>query len=295
MSNPNAPWTVRRIYQWTSGFFAERGLSSPKQDALFLIGDALGIDRNQVLLRFDQPLEEAELQGIRSRVKRRSTGEPVAYITGHKGFWTLDLKVDPRVLIPRPETERLVELALEALKVPPLNAVDAPRIVDVCTGSGCVALALASELPTARIAALDISPDALAVAHENVAALELTERVACLKGDLLAPVPADKPVELIVSNPPYIERGDIEQLMLDVRDHEPHLALDGGPDGFDLIRPLVSQAAERLVTGGRLLFEIGADQGPGAQAICEADDRFVAVKVHKDYGQRDRVVEAIRA
>lgn len=290
----DAPWTVRRIYQWTSGFFSERGLPSPKQDALFLIGDALGVDRNQVLLRFDQPLNGPELDAIRARVKRRAAGEPVAYITGTRGFWTLDIHVDARVLIPRPETERLVELALEALKSAPLSEVDAPRITDVCTGSGCVALALASELPKARVVALDLSADALAVAHDNAARLELADRVACLRGDLLAPLPADKPVELVVSNPPYIRSADIRGLMVDVRDHEPHMALDGGDDGFDLIRTLIGQAADRLAPGGRLLFEIGADQGPDAKALCEAEPRFTAVKVHRDYSQRDRVVEAVK-
>lgn len=295
MSNPNAPWTVRSIYQWTAGFFTQRGVPSPKQDALYLIGDALNLDRNKVLLSFDQPLNGPELEAIRDRVKRRAAGEPVAYITGHRGFWTLDLKVDPRVLIPRPETERLVELALEALRAAPLSAIEAPRIADVCTGSGCVALALASELPAARVVALDLSADALAVARENVAHLGFGDRVACLRGHLLDPLPADRQVEIVVSNPPYIERGDIAGLMVDVRDHEPHMALDGGEDGLDIIRDLVRQAGDRLVPGGRLLFEIGAEQGASASAVCAEDGRFTDVKVHKDYGQRDRVVEAVRS
>jgi release factor glutamine methyltransferase len=212
----------------------------------------------------------------------------VAYITGKRGFWKLELQVGPGVLVPRPDTERLVECALEAAA-----AFATPRIVDVGTGSGCIALALAHDLPNATVLAIDRSVDALRIARANVEASGLGN-VTCVEGDLLEPARGFEP-DLIVSNPPYIAGRDLADLPPDVRDFEPRLALDGGPDGLAVIRRLVAQSGEVLRAGGRLLFEIGFDQGETAAAVVAADGRFVDVRVHRDYGGRDRVVDARRA
>jgi release factor glutamine methyltransferase len=273
-------WTIRRVLQWTQGFFRDKGLDSPRLDAELIIGDALGLDRLHLYTDHDRPLDAQELAGIRERVRRRGRREPVAYITGKRGFWKLELQVGPGVLVPRPDTERLVECALEAAAT-----FESPRIVDVGTGSGCIALALAFDLPNATVLAIDRSVDALRIARANVEASGLGN-VTCVEGDLLEPARAFDP-DLVVSNPPYIAGRDLAD--------QPRLALDGGPDGLAVIRRLVAQSGEVLRPDGRLLFEIGYDQGETAAAVVRSDGRFVDVRVHRDYGARDRVVDARRA
>ena len=279
-------WTVGRVLDWTKGYFEGKPIDSPRLDAELIISAATGMSRTQLYMGMNKPLNADELAAIRERVRRRAELEPVAYITGERGFWSIDLKVDPRVLIPRPDTERLVELALMWLE-----GREKPTVVDVGTGSGCIALSLAKDRPDAQITAIDISPDALTVARENGAALGLGH-VTFVEGDLLTPI--DGPVDCIVSNPPYIPTGDIAGLMADVVRYEPRGALDGGPDGLDLIRTLVAQAKERIKPGGALFFEIGHDQGLTAPAVIEEIGGFTNVAVHRDYGKKDRVVQAIR-
>lgn len=284
MSQP--VWTIRAVLQWTQGFFKDKGLDTPRLDVELLIGDALKLTRVRLYMDLDRPLDERELADIRERVRRRGRHEPVAYITGKRGFWKLDLAVDARVLIPRPDTERLVELALEAL-----TGREAPRVVDVGTGSGAIALSIASERPDATVLAIDLSPDALAAAEANATAAGLTN-VTFARGDVLAPAAAFRP-DVVLSNPPYITSAECEALMPDVRLFEPRLALDGGLDGLRVVRALVTQAAALLPAGGALLFEIGHDQGPAAAALVEASAAFTGVTVHKDYGGKDRVVAGV--
>ncbi|MCB9541841.1 MAG: peptide chain release factor N(5)-glutamine methyltransferase [Myxococcales bacterium] len=279
-------WTIARVLEWTTGFFRDRGLDSPRLDAELLIADALGIDRMRIYLDHHKPLTPDELTAVRERVRRRGRHEPVAYITGQKGFWSLDLAVDARVLVPRPDTERLVERAIARLE-----GREAPRVVDVGCGSGAIALAIAHDRPDAQVTGVDRSPDALAVSRQNAATLGL-DRVVFREGDLLAGL--DGPFDLVASNPPYIPSADIEALMPDVARYEPRAALDGGPDGLDLVRRLIPEAADRLAPGGVLLVEIGHDQGPAARALAEADGRFEDVQIVADYGRRDRVLEATR-
>ncbi|MBU0550854.1 peptide chain release factor N(5)-glutamine methyltransferase [Myxococcota bacterium] len=279
-------WTIKGVLDWTRGYFEQQGIESPRLDAEWLIADALSIDRVRLYMDLNKPLIADELSAIRARVQRRAAGEPVAYINGKRGFWSLDLEVDPRALIPRPDTELLVEQALAAL-----GEATTPIIADVGTGSGCVALALAAEYPEAIIHAVDVSSEALALARANAARLEAT--ISFYEGDLLSPL-GDLELDLVVSNPPYIPSDDIAGLMREVRDHEPHLALDGGPDGLDVIRRLIVEAAARLKDGGALCFEIGHDQGAAARALVEASGDFEAVEVYKDYGGHDRVIGARR-
>jgi release factor glutamine methyltransferase len=280
-------WTIRSVLQWTQSYFKEKNLDTPRLDAEWLIGDALKVDRVRLYMDLDRPLTDAELADIRERVRRRGKNEPVAYITGKRGFWKLDLAVDARVLIPRPDTERLVELALEALQ-----GRETPRVVDVGTGSGAIALSIAQERPDATVLAIDLSPDALAAAEANAVTAGLTN-VTFARGDVLAPAKDFKP-DVILSNPPYIPSRDCEELMPDVRQFEPRLALDGGPDGLVIVRKLLAQAGALLSAGGALLFEIGHDQGEAASALVRADARFGEVAVLKDYGGKDRVVRATR-
>jgi release factor glutamine methyltransferase len=278
-------WTIGKVLGWTRGYFADKGLENPRFDAELLVAHGLGITRLQLYTEHDKPLDGPELAKIRNLVQRRGRHEPAAYITGERGFWSLDLKVDGRVLIPRPETEQLVERALAFLKGKPQA-----RVVDVGTGSGCIALAIASERPDARITAVDASPDALDVALANRDALKL--EVELKQSNLLSAV--EGPLDLVVSNPPYVASAVVDQLMPDVRDFEPRVALDGGPDGLVLIRQLIDQAASRLVAGGMLMFEIGYDQGPPALDLMRTHGAFEDCALHPDLAGLDRVVAGVR-
>ena len=277
-------WTVARVLQWTTGYFEEQAFESARLDAELLISDALGVDRVGLYLQHHKPLDPEELTLIRERVRRRVGHEPVAYITGTKGFWTLELKVDARVLVPRPETEHLVERAIDYL-----SAVETPRVVDVGCGSGCIALSIAEAAPNAEVCGVDISAAALEVAAENAANLDL-ERVVWQEGDLLES--CDGPYDLIVSNPPYIATAEIETLMPSVKSHEPRLALDGGDDGLSLYRRLIPQARSRLAPGGALMVEIGCEQGPAVASLF-GEAGLSEVQTHQDYAGHDRVVTGL--
>lgn len=244
-------WTVLKLLDWTSGYFREKGIESARLEAELLLAGTLGCDRVGLYLRFDQPLEAEELTDFRQKVARRARREPLQYILGQTEFWSLPIRVTPEVLIPRGDTEVLVEEALARGK-------NVSRILDVGTGSGAISVALAHELPEARITAIDLSPTALAVAEENARENRVDGRIRFLEADL-ARLPQEE-FELVVSNPPYIRQDELKELMPEVRDHEPLQALDGGPDGLDNYRHLARQAAACLAPGGWLLVEIGQGQ-----------------------------------
>ena len=278
----SAAQTIGDVLRKTQQFFADRGLDSPRADALLLIGHALGMERMQLLLHHERPLSADELDEVRARVRRRARREPTHLILGERGFYTLDLKVVPGVLLPRPDTERLVEAALQWLPT------EAPAYVaDVGCGSGAIGLNLAHERKAVRAYCTDLSPEALACTKDNVARLGLSERVAVLRGDLLSPIPPDRPIDVVVSNPPYIPTADIAGLDPEVRDFEPHLALDGGADGLELYRRLLPAAVRRARQA--VLVEIGWDQGAAVCALATAAGLH-GVELLKDYGGRDRVV-----
>jgi release factor glutamine methyltransferase len=270
-------WTILRVLQWTQGRFSARGLPSARLDAEVLLAHILEKDRVGLYTHFDQPLAKAELTAYRELIQRRLAGEPVAYLVGKKEFRSLELEVDARVLVPRPDTEAAVELALACLA-----GHEAPRIVDVGTGS--IALALKQALPAAVVTAIDRSPEAAEVARANAARLGLAVEV--LVGDLLLPVAG--PFELVVSNPPYIPTGELAGLPAEVR-REPRLALDGGADGLDLIRRLVEQAHSRLSPGGALVMEVGAGQAPAVAALLRAAP-YVNIDIGRDMAGIERVV-----
>jgi release factor glutamine methyltransferase len=257
---------------------------TPRLDAELLLAHALGWPRARLLAERAHAPSPQEAASFAAMVARRAALEPVAYIVGHKEFYGLDFFVDQRVLVPRPETELLVELALAAAsRLTP----HAPRllIADIGTGSGAIAVALAAHLPEATVYATDLSADALAVAARNVERHGLAGRVALLHGDLLAPLPG--PVDLIVSNPPYTVLAEVEPNVLA---HEPHLALEGGPDGAAVYRRLLAAAPRYLRPGDALLLEIGAWQGELVAGLLREALPSASVTVHQDLAGRDRVV-----
>jgi len=245
-----------------------------------LLAHVLGTSRTALLTHPERALTPGQLSSYRTLVRRRASGYPLPYLTGHVEFYGLEFEVTPEVLIPRPETETLVDLAL---------ARQPATIVDVGTGSGCIAVSLAVCLPEAAIYAIEISSAALSVARRNTERHGVTERVRLIVGDVLTPRPG--PADLIVSNPPYIPTSQCASLPISVRNHEPRLALDGGPDGLSIVRRLLAQAPAVLRPGGALLIEIGADQGEAAGHLAHIFFPQAAVRVHPDLAGRDRVLE----
>jgi release factor glutamine methyltransferase len=278
-----ARWTVIDVIRWTASRFEERGMETPRLDAELLTAHALGLPRLQLYLQFDRPLTQPELAAIRELVKRRQAGESVAYVVGKKEFFGLELAVDARVLVPRPDTETLVDEALERAGAPEAGAT---RVADVGTGSGAVAIAVAKQRPQAVVYAADVSPDALAVARANAERHGVA--ITFLEGDLDAALAPHGPFDVITANLPYIPTGDLAGLPPEVR-AEPRLALDGGADGLVLVRRLVAAAPGLLAAGGALALEVGAGQARETAALLEAAG-FTDVRLRRDLGQIERVV-----
>jgi release factor glutamine methyltransferase len=283
---------VLKLLRWTTAYFENKGVEAPRAGAELLLSHCLGLRRLDLYLRYDQPLTTEELAAFKALIQRRTRGEPVAYIIGERAFWTLDLKVNLQVLIPRPETERLVEIALAALKA--LNQ-PRPRVLDLGTGSGAIALALATEIPQGYFLALDCSWGALQAARENQRGNAIAARIDYMAADWCTAInPHKGGFDLIVSNPPYIKAGEIDTLQTEVSRFEPRLALDGGPDGLDCLRLIIDQTADQLIPGGTLIMEIGADQGNAVKDLAAAHEGFEFIEIHKDYAGLDRVVEIRR-
>jgi release factor glutamine methyltransferase len=274
------PQTIGSVLMWGAN---QLRATSPtaRLDAELLLAHSLGWSRAKLLAEGRAILECAQMELFRALIVRRADLEPVAYIVGQREFYGLDVVVNRSVLIPRPETELLVELALQRARQFPGECT----IGDICTGSGCIAVALAHHLPTAHVVATDLSPEALAVAAINVAHHCVAERVRLRQGDLLATL--DTPVDLLVSNPPYTILAAIDE---GVRRHEPWLALDGGADGLAIYRRLITQAPDYLRPGGALLLEIGADQGVAVSKLAQAAFPTANIAVHQDLAGLDRVV-----
>ena len=262
------------------------GVDEARLDAELLLADTLNLNRAAILAQPDRPLTPKELTRFRDLVARRVTREPLPYITGHREFFDLDFVVDARVLIPRPETELLIEHALRIAR----PASRPLEIADVGAGSGAIAVTLAVHLPHATVYALDNSAGALAVTAENSRRYNVASRVRCQQGDLLAPLPG--PVDLIAANLPYIATGEWLELLPEVRDYEPRAALDGGPDGLDAIRHLLATASPCLHRGGTLLLEIGASQGAAVTTLARRSFPTADVQLHCDYAGLDRLVIA---
>ncbi|MFC2037230.1 peptide chain release factor N(5)-glutamine methyltransferase [Chloroflexota bacterium] len=263
---------------------ANEGVESPRLDAELLLAHVLGVNRAAVMAWPDRELTPKELTRYRGLVMRRAAREPLAYIVGHREFFDLDFVLNPHVLIPRPETELLVEHALQLGR----RMAPAIQIADVGAGSGAIAVTLAVHLPQATVYALDDSAEALAVAEENARRHGVRERVHCLQGDLLAPLPGA--VDLITANLPYVTMGEWDDLAPEIRDYEPRSALDGGPDGLNLIRLLLVASAPSLRPGGVILLEIGASQGSVVTALARQSFSHAGVQLVRDYAGLDRLV-----
>lgn len=304
MTAPAAPVALVDYLRLATDYLQKSGSDSARLDAELLLGHVLGMDRMSLYVNFDRPLHTAEVDGFRELLRRRGRGEPVAYITGRKEFRGLMLETTPAALIPRPETELLVEAVLERLAEG--GSADAAetggvRVADVGTGSGAIAIALAAALPGVQVAAVDISEEALALARRNAEAHGVGGCIRFLSGDLLEPLLQGGfgsmgvgGLDAVVSNPPYIASADWGQLPKDVREFEPRLALDGGRDGLDCYRRLEPQAWDVLKPGGLLAMEIGAEQGGAVAKLLTAAGRWHGVEVLPDYGGRDRIALAVK-
>ncbi len=275
-ARPAPPRTIRELLAVSVDWLKQRGVASARLDAELLLGHALHESRLQLYMDLDRPLSDEERDRFRPLLARRGRQEPVAYILGEKEFYGLSMSVTPAVLVPRPDTETLVDLALERLP-----ADESGVVIDLCTGSGCVAVALAHERPSLRVIATDLSAEALQVAAENVRRHGVSERVTLRQGDALAPVHDVSGAKLVVGNPPYIKPADEAGLMPDVREHEPRLALIGDDDdGLGVHRRILAGARALLADGGALLLESGFDQGEGLLALPHPG--FSAAELYRD-------------
>jgi release factor glutamine methyltransferase len=283
----DAAWTILKLLSRTGEYFTSHDIENPRADAEILLAHCLGLNRIDLYVQYDKPLSAEELSRYREMVRRRGRREPVAYITGEKEFWSLSLKVTPDVLIPRPETECLVEAALAALEksVGPGHG----RVLDLGTGSGAIILALAAERPNDHLVAVDRSASALAIARENAGRHDMDSRVRFLNGDWFEPLDQEKGFDLIASNPPYIRRDDIAHLQPEITAFEPVSALDGGPDGARCLVHIIHTAPKYLRASGSLLMEMGHDQAALLEAIAGQTGCYETPTVLKDYSGLDRV------
>ncbi|UJR81157.1 peptide chain release factor N(5)-glutamine methyltransferase [Sandaracinus amylolyticus] len=282
-------WTIRRVVKWSADDFASRGIESSRLDAELLVAHALGLDRVKLYMDLDRPLAPDELTKIRELVLRRRKREPVAYILGRREFFGRSFEVSPAVLIPRPDTETLIEAALERLPEDTTGAV-----LDLCTGSGAIAVTLAAERPGIAVDATDLSEAALEVAKKNAETLGVSARVRFHHGDLFAALPGPREYALIACNPPYIAESERAGLAPDVVQHEPGMALFSGSEGLDVLRRLCAEAPKWLAPGASILIEVGAGQAPAVIALLERAG-LVEGRAHQDLGGHERVVEAKRA
>ena len=278
-------WRLLDILENTSRFFASKGLENARLQAELLLAAVLEVKRLDLYLQFERPLHSSEVDRYREYVRQRLQRVPVQYITGVAAFRHLELTVTPAVLIPRPETEVLVDAALELLP-------EDGRVLDLCCGSGAVALSLAQEAAAAEVVAADVSDAALEVAKANGQRCGLAERVEWHCGDLFAPLFGTEPFDLVVANPPYVRRGDLAQLAPEVRDYEPHLALDGGEDGLVYYRRIAQEAADFIRPGGYLLLEVGDGQSAAVEDLLARSERLTEVQIRPDLNQIPRVVVA---
>lgn len=284
-------WTVLRLMRWSGEYLESKGVERGRLDAEHLLAHAVGVPRLQLYLQFDRPLEREELDRYRPLLKRRAEREPLQYILGRAAFRELELAVDPRVLVPRPETEVLVD---EVLAWARARGRDDLTAVDLGTGSGAIALSLAHEGPFARVVATDTSADALAVAAENARSAGLEERVDLRLGSLFEPLKEGERFDVVVSNPPYVAEAEAPDLEPEVGVWEPHAALFGGPDGLRVLRAVVEGAGAFLRPGGLLALEIGAEQSGPVVAAVETRGGYDDVRVRRDLAGRPRVVLARR-
>lgn len=291
MTPQTQQWTVRRILEWTAGFFIRKRIDPARLSAELLLSHVLNQPRIKLYTDYERPLTQEELDVYRPLVQRAGEHEPIAYLTGKAHFFNLEFEVNRDVLIPRPDTETIVENVLQLARRE--GGFESPRILDLCTGSGCIAAAIAAHLKTATVLATDFSAAAVAVAKRNIEALGLSDRVTVELGDLFDPLTRivdAQPFDLLVSNPPYIPSAEVLKLDRSVKDYEPHTALDGGADGLDFHRRILEGLRERLRAGGQFFVEIMFDQGPRALELAQGFDFLDSLRIIKDHAGHSRVI-----
>lgn len=286
----NDVWTVQRILQWTTGFLQNKGIEAARLEAELLLANARNCQRIHLYTSLNDELKEAERATMRGFVKRRANREPLAYITGTKEFYGREFSVGQGVLIPRPETESLVDVCLDLL---PKD--QSSTIVEVGFGSGCISVTLAKQLPQLKVIAGDVSDDALKFAQTNAEKHGVQNRIEWLLADGITQLklPADQPIAGIVSNPPYIRNDELPGLEPEVRVHEPEIALTSGDDGLDLVRRLISEASQILQPGGWMVLEVDPAQCASVETLYQQAG-FSHSKIHQDLSGNDRIVSAIR-
>ncbi|MCX5648553.1 MAG: peptide chain release factor N(5)-glutamine methyltransferase [Planctomycetota bacterium] len=299
------PWTVGRLLEWTQKFFEKKGISQPRLEAEILLAHALGTERIGLYLAYEREVETDARARFREWVQRRADGEPTRYLVGGCEFMSLAFKVSPGCLIPRPETELVVEEVMarcgktrgRAPAAEDASAGAAVAVIDLCTGCGCVAVSVAVHVPESRVVATDVSAPALAMARVNAAAHGVADRVTFLEGDLYEALEAAgaAPADFLVANPPYVAEAEWKTLQPEIRNHEPREALVAGPEGTEVIERIVQGAPAHLKPEGTLVVEIGAGQGPAVQNMAAGVCGLVDVEIRKDYAGHDRMLVAHRA
>ena len=286
-----ASWTIQKLLNWVTEYLTNKGVDSPRLSAELLLCHVVGSTRIELYTQFNTPVPQGQLDQLHGLVKRAGLHEPVAYLTGRTEFYSIELDITGDCLIPRPETELLVQRAIEFLR----TRDGVQFVCDLCTGSGCIAVAIGKNFPAARVIATDISAGALEVAAGNVAKHQLHERVELLQGDLFEPIVRQLDVDafdLIVCNPPYVSSTEYEKLAKNVKDYEPKSALHAGTDGLDVYRRLIDKVDEFLKPAGALMLEIGYAQGPAVRSLLEQTKAFAEITIEKDPHDNDRIVTA---
>ena len=288
------PWTILRLLQWTTEHLKKSGSPSPRLDAEVLLAYARGCERIALYTAFAEEPDETVKAKFREVVKRRAQGEPVAYLVGKKEFYSLPFQVSKDCLIPRGETEHVVVECLDRAK--PIIAAEPTKhfnIVDVCTGSGCIAVSVAKHLPQCTITAIDLSPAAVVIAKANVEQHQLTDRVSVVESNLMDTVP-DNSVDFVLSNPPYVSEAEYAKLDKTVREHEPRMALVGGATGMEIIEQLASQAAKKLVANGWFICELSPMIADQVESLMASTNQWTNISIVKDLARLKRLVVAQR-
>jgi release factor glutamine methyltransferase len=284
-------WTIQRLLTWVTEYLTQKGVDSPRLSAELLLSHVLGLKRIELYTQYNKVVLQEQLDRLRDLVKRAGLHEPVVYLVGKTEFYSIEFEVTPDCLIPRPETELLVQRSIEFLR----KRTGPQLVCDLCTGCGIIAVAVAKNVPDARVLATDISETTLAVAAKNVEKHKLQERIELRKGDLFEPlVPQLDQFDLITCNPPYVSAAEYEALEKNVKDYEPRIALYAGEDGLDLYRRIVEKVDQFLKPDGVLLLEIGYQQGPAVRGLLEQTGVFAQIRIDKDLQSHERVVVATR-
>jgi release factor glutamine methyltransferase len=284
-------WTIQKLLNWITEYLTDKNIDSPRLSAELLLSHVLEMKRIELYMYFDKPVEKEQLDVLHNMVRRAGQSEPIAYLTGKTEFYSIELNITPDCLIPRPETELLVEKAVEFLR----TRIGRQSILDLCTGCGCIAVAIAKNFADADIIATDISDAALKIASENIEKHHLKNRIKLFCGDLFDPIVPRLDVakfDLIVCNPPYISAPEFEKLDKNVKDYEPKIALFAGVDGLDIYRRIIDKIDTFLKPDAALMLEIGHSQGQAVKELLEQAACFAKVTIEKDFHNNDRIVIA---